>query len=52
MGKQERERRRAAYADVFNDGFTMGYNMGYEQGAKDTAEQANRNILKFAHRGK
>lgn len=33
--KQQREIRRAANAEIFNDGFTMGYNAGYQQGQDD-----------------
>jgi hypothetical protein len=51
MGKVEREKRRAVHASTWAEGFEHGYLMGYEQGAKDTAEQVNRNVLKWAHRG-
>jgi hypothetical protein len=30
----------------------MGYGMGYEQGFKNASEQAQRELLKWAHRGK
>jgi flagellar biosynthesis/type III secretory pathway protein FliH len=50
--KQQREIRRAANADIFNNGFVMGYEMGYSQGCKDTAEKANKEIRKIWHKGK
>ena len=47
-----REKRRAERAEIYEEGFNHGYVMGHEQGYKDAAEQAQRNILKFAHRGR
>lgn len=52
MGKKKREILRAANANIFNDGFKMGYAMGYDQGQKDAADKANKNVLKWAHRGR
>jgi flagellar biosynthesis/type III secretory pathway protein FliH len=49
--KAAREKRKAERAEIYEQGFNHGYTMGFAQGSKQTAEQMQRNVLKFAHRG-
>lgn len=50
--KAERERRRTERADLYNEAFSHGYEIGYLQAVRDVEGQAQRNILKFSHRGR
>jgi flagellar biosynthesis/type III secretory pathway protein FliH len=52
MGKVAREKKRQEHAETYQSGFNHGYDLGYSQGFKDAAEQQQRNVLKFAHRGR
>lgn len=50
--KEQREKQKAERAEIYEQGFNHGYTMGHEQGFKDGWDQNQRNVIKFAHRGR
>jgi flagellar biosynthesis/type III secretory pathway protein FliH len=52
MGKVAREKKRQEHAETYQSGFNHGYSMGFDEGYKKAWEEQQRNVLKFAHRGK
>jgi flagellar biosynthesis/type III secretory pathway protein FliH len=50
--KEQRDKIRAERADIYEQGFNHGYQMGYEEGLKKGWEQNQRNVIKFANRGR